>query len=98
MIHSHPVQYEGHMGLHIMSTNRVMFYNLEFPNMMEASKFLKGIKPSPSFMGYRLGSYKYLHNESTGEYFCDGLTFDCKKEVYEYCKIMSITGKNGLFT
>ena len=90
MIHSHVVQYNGHRGLHIMSTNRVMFYNLEFSSMTEACKFLKEIKPSPNYMGYRLGSYKYLHDEYTGECFCDGLTFDCKKDVYEYCKIMSI--------
>ena len=98
MIHSHPVQYEGHIGLHIMSTNRVLFYNLEFSSMIQASNFLKGIKPSPNFMGHRLGSYRYLHDDLTGECFCDGLTFDCKKDVYEYCKIMSRTGKNGIFT
>lgn len=89
MLHSHPVSHEGHKGVHILEQDVVLFYDIQFKNVLEASSFLKNLEPSEHYTPWKYGRCIGVMHKDLGYYF-NGLWFKTKEQAFEYYKIMSI--------
>lgn len=88
-MHSHALSYEGHKGVHILEQNVVLFYNIQFKDVLEASKFLKNLEPSDEYRQWKLGRCVGVMHDDLGYYF-NGIWFNSAEQAFEYYKIMSI--------
>ena len=54
------IQFEGHFGIQEKNTGCVVFYDIMFPDILAASKYLSKIKPGPKYEGIVDGETLYF--------------------------------------
>lgn len=89
MLHSHTVTHEGHKGIHILEQDIVLFYDIQFKNVLEASKFLKNLEPCEYYIKWKHGPCIGVMDRD-GRYYFNGVWFNSTEQAFEYYKIMSI--------
>lgn len=76
------VLFEKHQGILNIDDNTVEFYNIQFPTMVEATKFLSNVEAGPEYRTWYFRRHKGLQNPDDDWVYVDHKWF-CDEEMAE---------------